>query len=256
VTHVFATISYLIDHWEQVVSISALVLSIGGILYAVRLDRHMFRMVGEFGRQTDRLTKLSDRLAEALEKTSTKYRGEFPVYLKKLVELIDSAETRILICSTIPLQGFFSRPDHYRALEYALRQKIHGEHPVPVTAVFSKEHVQRVYLEEQFKRAIDEWDVWKDEQDNWQKLTRFAEWHKIELEQLNGPRFLDLMVECGSKDLQWLQETKAAVIPSDNRHYLNIWVVDDKAIFAFPVTRPQFANHAFSTEDPTLSPLC
>jgi len=231
------------DWIDLAVAILALVASIVAIWLSTRQHRTSIKEAREH--------KLN--LVAVSEKLSSQYIGKFPDYLPELCKLVGSVKRELIMCSTIPIQGFFNAPDDWLELKYQLERLMRRDYPPSVDAIFSDHSSRRKYLEEQFRRALFEWDTWRKEQQNAEKLRRFAQGQQLSgeaLQNLKSDEFLRLMENCADSGVRDIGRGTSEVSESPYRHFLNIWVVDkNKAMFSFPVTRPEFVNHAFVTED-------
>ena len=101
----------------------------------------------------------TDDLKEIRASLSTRYLGEFPVYLSEIAGVVEEARGRLDIVCDVPAYGCLSDPRGWRLYCNAL-QRGHSA-GVRVTLICLDKPQLRELWRRQFAKTHDDWDGWK-----------------------------------------------------------------------------------------------
>jgi hypothetical protein len=196
------------------------------------------------------------RISAAL---STKYIGNFSVYVARVVAEIEKSES-CLICTDIVAYSAFS--DHALGQQYrnAIAARVGGP-KFRVKVVCLDSGARRHFNDRQFTVEIGDWERRKlpAQQDDafHESLTRLLQRYskasstEVSIENLTSPTFLDILEYENASFVRTL--TKKFCTETAEQIPLNFWVFDDKhAIFAVPSSLHATDEYGFETSDITL----
>ena len=220
---------------------------IGLALTVIALAASLFQW-REANRQAQTLSLISDSL-------STKYLGAFPDYLPQVSGLLAKATSEILIVSTTPVHGIYSRYDQWLAIRHALETALASTN-VKVKCIFSDAAHYSAMLDGQFRTAERDWENWRlDPNEKARIITLFRKYGKEAVKDVSGLEFRDF-IETQKKSSEIELETTykgAEILRIPHNLPLSMWIVDRKeAIFTAATTVPVYFAEAFWTADARL----
>lgn len=220
----------------RIITIVALVLSIWQTLSAIF--------------QTQTLKKISGHV-------STKHLDDFPEYISFLPELIGSTRKSLHIACDAPCISIFSNYEYWKKYQRAIEDLIDANKNVEITLIVLNETLSRKLIKEQFKKASENFEQWKNESTNRQKIktlldkTNSLDSHTFDSLDIDG--LIDVLIKADELALKTTFR-KAKIVRSIVPMTTYYWISDEtRAIFAIP----QFGDDAlvekgFQTNDQAL----
>jgi hypothetical protein len=192
----------------------------------------------------------AETLRTIQDSLSTRFIGEFPSFLSKIVELIQGARQSITIVCDFPAYARFSDPANWREYRHEIERKIQDNVRVSITCLNAERRLD--FSRKQFSRERN-WDEWKRRPDNEKKLLDLANTtNRDTINNLTQEGFYGLMEQA---DLAMLGEQLARAEKREINSNLPLyfWLVDEqRAIFAIPSYSDQATEYGFITYDPKL----
>lgn len=179
---------------------------------------------------------------------STRYLGNFPFFLDKIVELIRSAQIEIVMFCDFPGYADFSNPSG--ALTYRFELERQRQRGVKVELTCMDSDGRTKYLNEQF--SASEWSEWSKDPKKHAKVLKFLESRGgVSTEGKNREELLATMETADRQLLEQVFLGKALEIPGPMPIYF--WIVDRRnAIFTIPTLSDEAVEYGFATSDHAL----
>lgn len=195
------------------------------------------------------LHRALDKIRNVEKSLSTRYLGNFPIFLPDIVDLVNSAKDSVIVFCDFPGYGDFSDPVH--ALDYiqALERKFAENVTIEVTCLDAASRAR--FLQDQFPEA--QWAEWQKDEAKSERMLKFLTTN-AKLPDPSKAKISDLISAMHQVDEQLLtrpalqkSHTTALHIP------LYFWLVDStRAIFSIPALTADAVEYGFSTSDNAL----
>ena len=194
------------------------------------------------------IKRASERVRTVQESLSTRFLGTFPSFVKDIVDLVNSAETDILIQCDFP--GYATLSDPVNALGYRYALERQRERGIKISLTCFDAVARKRYLSEQYPAG--DWGTWAKAEPKRQLLHRFIRAYGDETvgEEVTLEQFFAANEAADSQLLKQVFDGCAQQTPLAMPIYF--WIVDGKsAIFAIP-TLTKVVEYGFKTSDPKL----
>jgi hypothetical protein len=218
-------------------------LAIGGIALA-------YIHANRLKKQVKGVQEIRGGLEEIRESLPTQPLGEFPLYLRDIVRLVQQAKQKITIFCDVPAYGVFSDPDEFLKYTFALEER--ASHDVQLTIACLKTDLRVRKTDQEFTKP--NWEEWKKDERNLEHIKRLLNHHGLKTQPSDVTRGELVKLLC-AVDNDTLEHTFAAatqvLLPVSIPLYF--WLVDDTfAVFAIPSYHDRAIEHGFYTQDPWL----
>jgi hypothetical protein len=243
-------ICFLKEHADIIGAVVAL-LTVVALVLAVFQTLDLKSIIARLASQTKRITSIADALP-------TQDIGQpFPGYVKRITELLRTAQERIVIVCDAPCYCIFSDPDLWLDLESALKHakgRRSRDNKPSISILWMDADCRRRVLREQFSPGPG--DTWKSglENDTWKsgldkELNRFLrdEGSQKTFETVRYKEFEDLVEAAHVKMIDFMNPIPLTILHRTLPLYF--WIVDEQAIFAIPNYKNRGEGRAFQTRD-------
>lgn len=238
-------------------------LAVVGIVIAVAIGYYHLneikKVLGNTKIQVDKLVGLE-------KSTSTHFILEFPKFIPDIVDLIKSADERLVIFCDIPAYGCFSDPHRWKQYCHAIEDKVYEKEErgkVFTIELICLEHTSRM---ESYDEVLNDWPKWRAKHS--QKLKQFLRERKhlwIEIEAFSEDRLTQQLETLEKEPFKLLleganKEMLDGTFPNikiyheiQGRMPAFFWLADDRnAVFSIPAYRDEHTELGFSTHDENL----
>ena len=216
---------------------------------------YALRQTGQLQTMHKSLIKQTDDLGTILESAATRYLGEFPHFMDKVIDLILSAKEEIVILIDVPAYAMFSAPEFFIEYKQAIEKTIF-KRKVKVRMLFLSPEVRAEMHDRQFADAIKNWEKWRNDDKNFQKLRSYLDTYDPELrpEEITLGEFFDSVIGENQKMADLLRQSiKGNAMVTSEQVMTYFWVIDGKqAVFAFPDFDENALETGFITSDSKL----
>jgi hypothetical protein len=201
--------------------------------------------------ETERAQALTKSLTDIHASLTTRYEGQFPKFLPKIVRLLESAKESIVIVCDFPGYGAFTDPDVFLDYRQTIERKIQNDVAVSVTCY--NEYQRRKFFDEGFSDTRA-WDKWIATPDSVQSLAKYLKktGRTQQAQSITQVQLADLLEEQDQKILG--DHFRGAEVHEIGTLLpLYFWLVDGRsAFFVFSVRSEHAFEHGFATTDKTL----
>jgi hypothetical protein len=201
--------------------------------------------------ESERAQALAKSLTDIHTSLTTRYEGQFPKFLPKIVRLLETARESIVIVCDFPGYGAFTDPEVFLDYRQTIERKIQNDVAVSITCY--NEFQRRKFFDEGFSEARA-WDKWIQAPDNVQSLAKYLK-KSGRAEQAQSITQLQLADLLEEEDRKLLRDhfRGAQVHEIGTLLPLYFWLVDGRsAFFVFSVRSEHAFEHGFATTDKTL----
>ncbi|HKO55154.1 MAG TPA: hypothetical protein VJ276_04705 [Thermoanaerobaculia bacterium] len=227
-------------------------LAVIAIVFAFAHSRKLEKQLRRVDIVRDELDVVQSHLSQQVHHLSqirgslpTQHLGEFPNYLRHIVQLVDRADRRIIICCDFPAYGSFSNPEAFLEYRQALERRIGDGVPVRIACLGAAPREART--REQFLKTAAAWEEWKRKEVD--KFETYLSFHSTQHDpaSLQNEDFVKMIV---AEDTNVLASTFAAAAKQDleTAPPIYFWLVDDSMVFVIPSPH-RLMEHGFVTQD-------
>jgi hypothetical protein len=196
-------------------------------------------------------SKQTSELKEIRHSLSTQYIGQFPDYISKVVDLVKSAKTEVLIAYGQVTFGMFSYREKWLEYRTTLEQKLNEGKTVDL--IFLNEKQRRNHQIEQFGLAQKSWKEKLDDPEFKARMDTFAKHYATtQAEKMDSEMFLSLLELQQKKPLEDSFRT-AIKTEASSPFAIHFWIADgSRAVFTMPNFVEGPTEFGFLTSDTRL----
>lgn len=233
----------------EIVDIVASLTALLALVISVRQE-HVLRGQAKDLRSQARLSRSHKKMLDSInDALTTRHIGQFPDYMKTIVDLVGKSNKNVTILCDFPAYGCFSAPSDFLAYRQTLERKIEEGKLVRITSLDSPS--RGALSREQFsleEKDLGKWEEWKTK--NQERLTIFLNSHGgTTVGDLTLKHFTYLLEE---EDQRMLKRPFKKENSTATKEYIPVyfWIIDEsEAVFSIPSFTERATEHGFHTSD-------
>jgi hypothetical protein len=193
---------------------------------------------------------MTTQLTTIRDSMSTQYIGQFPDFVPKIIELIRSAKSDLLIVCDVPAYALFSDYKNFVRYRSAIEDRIVDGVKVRMVCLNAEQRLQLHH--EQFDKAGADWEEWRTR--NTERLRVFIEHQALHVsaDQFTPELFISA-VSRGHENALNHAFGRALIHDVSDPLSLYFWVVDGiRGVFSIPSFTENATEHGFLTSESKL----